>query len=395
MDSLLAVLVATTVLLPASTGGVLVADTDVPVEGEGAVELTPSPGTNGELYASVVDGKLVLHLDRLSDDAVTRVDHVFTITARGDQAVVVWIEHDAEATTFYRGTNPSNALDDGSRVRLEPGETVAVGVFTDSRERDAELSEITVHAAFPTATREEPRRDTVTPTHVRVTSMSVLPDHLVAGENATVFVTVENVGDVRAEMTVELLVDGISVDQRVLSLDQRETMVITFERTFQRPGTFTVRVGPHARTVIVEPPEEPAPLFAVTDVIVQPRTVQTGESVSISASIQNDGAVSGTFTAELSTGGVVTSTSSVFVPAGEATTVTFTRPFETAGVRSVAVSGVGGGSVTVRSPGPLLPRALIPSKTQAVGLSLTVLAVFLAWRRDLREQLVEYARSKL
>lgn len=456
------VTVASTALLLVSTVGVAAATTDVVSDSDGSIELAPHSSDNGDKYASIEDGELVMTLDGLPDDAVTRADEVFMITATGDRAVTVWIEHDDEATTFYQGTDTSNTLDDGGSVTLDPGETVDVGLVVDTRVSDAGPDSITVHAEFEedstdsadsgdstdsdddTATDDSSGSDSSSDTggssgsggssgtgdspvtdepsnepddssdeddstggtgdseetddesaDIRVVSLSVGDNRLSVGETTTVRAPVENIGSATGAETIELLVDGISVDSQPVTLDAGASRTITFDRTFQRPGEKTVRVGPHTQTIVVEEPTEPAPLYKVTDVSVSPTVVGAGDPVTITATLENAGSQGGTFTAELATDGAVTATASTFVPAGETATITFERTFQSGGVRSIAVSGVEGATVYVRPAVPLEDRILAPSQTQAAGVSVAALAALLAWRRNPREQLASFVHSKL
>lgn len=390
------VFVASALIVLLGGGGLAVADTDVPVDGDGAVELAPHSGPNGQYATIGEEGELRIDFEGLLDDSTTRADDVFNVTASGDRTVEIWIEHDAEATTFYRDADPTAAIDDGSRTIVAPGETIEVGIFTDTRHPDVNPTTITIYATFVEPEDDPDPEPGVSPrSDIRVVNLSVAEERLVAGENTTVTATVENRGDATGEETITLFVDGIDVDRQTVMLAPGEETRLDFDRTFQLPGEYTIRVGDHTATIVVEEPEAPAPLFSVVDVSVDPTTVEPGEPVTVTATITNTGERDGTFIAELSVDRAVQASTTTFVPAGENSTVVFERTFDTDGERAIAVSGIEGETVSVRSPSALPDRILTPTQTQVAAISVTALVVLLLWRREWRNQFIEWIKSNL
>lgn len=385
MNTRLAVLAVSVGIVLVSGPGVAAVDMDIPIESDGTIELAPHPGPNGE-YVTIEDGEPVVRFDRLVVDTVTRADDVFTITAADDRPLEVRIEHDADAVAFYRDGDPDKRIDDGERVTLEPGERIDVGITVDTREPKTDLESIVID----TETHDESDDSA----DVQVASLSVADKRLAAGETTTITAEVENVGSKSGEASIELTVDGIDVDWRSVFFEDEESREVTFDRTFQQTGEFTVQVDSHRKTVVVEEPDETTAVFAVTDVSVEPTSVEPGAPVTVTAVVENHGDADGTFTAELATGGVVRSTATVFVPAGETNTVTFERTFETDGTRPIAVSGTSGDDLRVESASSLDVR-VIPSRTQAIGVSVAALVIVLFWRQHLGERLSSLARSKL
>lgn len=72
--------------------------------------------------------------------------------------------------------------------------------------------------------------------------LAVEPNHVVAGEPATVSVAVANVGTANGGTTLELAINGIEA-ATALELDPGEREVVAFEVTVDEPGEYTVTVS--------------------------------------------------------------------------------------------------------------------------------------------------------
>jgi len=258
-------------------------------------------------------------------------------------------------------------------VRLDPGESVGVGLTVDStQDLDGDYFTIRIE-------NEDDKSASI-----GVTNVSVEPQEIVAGETTTVSVTVENSGDARGIQTVRLEVDGVVVAQRDVRLSAGETQVVTFERTFEQVGAFDISVSTvrgvtvyttdAGRMTVRQPPNGPA--FDVTEATVSPTDIDPGGAVDVTATVANVGDQDGTFTAELAIDGIVYQSRPITVAAGEEATVTFTRQITREGTLSVTVSGVGAGTVTVGSSGGSVQetaqRYLANPATATVGVAALV-----------------------
>lgn len=87
----------------------------------------------------------------------------------------------------------------------------------------------------------------------------------------------------------------------------------------------------------------------VTDATLSATEVQVGDTVEVTAVIENKGSAAGEFTAELDIDGTTVASQTVELGAGEQTTITFTTSFEEAEDYTVSVSGTVAGTVSVTS----------------------------------------------
>ena len=115
--------------------GAVMQDGDEVWQGEGIV-LSPHDGPNGG-YASIGDdGNLSVNLadsDALNANAVTRIEGIFDATNRGTESRLVWITHDAAERVEFHADGSGSMQGVEQAVRLEPGETVVVGLVADTR----------------------------------------------------------------------------------------------------------------------------------------------------------------------------------------------------------------------------------------------------------------------
>ncbi|MDT3435415.1 CARDB domain-containing protein [Haloarcula sp. 1CSR25-25] len=108
--------------------------------------------------------------------------------------------------------------------------------------------------------------------------------------------------------------------------------------------------------------------FEVTDATVDPTTVTKGEAAEVTATVENNGNRSGTFTAELTRNGTVTQTSDLSVDAGSTRDVTFAVEPAATGGYDLSVNGVDAGTLTVNDPASFeVVRADLDEGTVEVG----------------------------
>ena len=78
---------------------------------------------------------------------------------------------------------------------------------------------------------------------VSVSGTSIGSSSVAAGETVTISATVENQGSAEGETTIPLLIGGEQVDERTVTVGAGETTTVTFEHTFDEPGSETVSVA--------------------------------------------------------------------------------------------------------------------------------------------------------
>jgi DNA-directed RNA polymerase subunit F len=133
-----------------------------------------------------------------------------------------------------------------------------------------------------------------------VSSLSISPETVEPGEVVTISVNVENVGTGTSTYTVNLKIDGTTEEstQLTLAADEDETVTWTVSKTAAK--TYDVDVNGLTGSFTVEEPVPPVPAeFELSNLVVSPASVETGETVTVSVTVANVGEESGSYTAEL------------------------------------------------------------------------------------------------
>jgi DNA/RNA endonuclease YhcR with UshA esterase domain len=154
-------------------------------------------------------------------------------------------------------------------------------------------------------------------------------------------------------------------------------------------------VSPGLSVFAVSTAQAQQPAFAVPDATLGSTEIATGDSVDVTATVENTGDGSGTFTANLTVDGEVVTQESVTVDAGSSETVTFTRTFEETGTYDVGVSGTSAGTLTVsEEPTTTTTTATTTDEVSALGdvnlvllgllalIAAAIVGVFLYRRRE-------------
>jgi len=111
------------------------------------------------------------------------------------------------------------------------------------------------------------------------------PIRLVTDETLVVDVVVENAGGAAGTYNATLAVNGTAVTASQGRLAAGERVVVPLSHTFTDPGRYEVSVDGESVTVVVTEPGR----ATVTDVSVSSLTVRQGESVTVTATVANDG----------------------------------------------------------------------------------------------------------
>jgi len=181
--------------------------------------------------------------------------------------------------------------------------------------------------------------------NVSLRSATLSSDRVRDGESVDVIATVENTGRRAGSIPLALRVDGETVETRNVTVGAESSKTVTFTRTFASPDAFDVAVnGLGAGTLTVE--ERPANL-SVRSVTLDRERIGAGESVTVRATVANDGSRNGTLRIEFTVNGSVVDTRNVTVPPEGSQTVNVTQAFEEAGTFSIAANGVEAGTLTV------------------------------------------------
>ena len=81
------------------------------------------------------------------------------------------------------------------------------------------------------------------PAELKVASLSVIPPEVEAGEGATVEVQIENTGGSKGVYIAILTVDGVTVEEKDITVAPNTTDTVSFQLVKETPGTYKIAIG--------------------------------------------------------------------------------------------------------------------------------------------------------
>lgn len=190
----------------------------------------------------------------------------------------------------------------------------------------------------------------------QVDFLTVMPQEVAAGEEATVTVNIQNTRATEGTYHATLLVNNKVVEARDISLAAREGQTISFRITEDVPGIYKVEVGELACTLKVLKPAE----FELISLGVNPKVIKVGEEATVTVNLKNRGEAGGTYSLSLSIDGEVIETRDVTLAGGGTKPVTFSISQDLPGTYSIEIGGLAG-SLKVIQP------VRLPTGTYVLG----------------------------
>lgn len=237
------------------------------------------------------------------------------------------------------------------------------------------------------------------PASFTVSNLNVSPTTVDSGKVVTITAIISNTGELAGTCQVTLQVNGVTEDTEDINIDGGVSKMVTFTTSKIAAGTYTITVTTPTGSVngsfsvrAAQVPPKPAE-FVLGDLKISPTTVESGNSVTISATVINTGDLSSSYQVVLKIDDATEATRDLTVAGGASQTVTFTA-IKPAGTHTVKVIGGDAkeltGSFTVKAPPaeiqPPPPKAgiawwvwliVVVAALAVIGL----LTYFLWWRR--------------
>lgn len=186
-------------------------------------------------------------------------------------------------------------------------------------------------AATPPATPTTPL-----PAKFEVTSLSVTPDEIVAGEQFTVKASIKNVGEVQGTYSANLKVDDLIVDTKDITVSAGKTETVSFTRKIEIAGTHTVQLDSSSYNFTVLKTGK----LQVKSVVVEPKLILSGQTAKVEAVVENAGEAKGTFRVTLKVNGMGIDGRLIDIAAAATDKVSFTVVRDIPGSYDISVEGV-------------------------------------------------------
>lgn len=193
---------------------------------------------------------------------------------------------------------------------------------------------------------EAPKPPNVSTGSTRSSGTNVNP-----GESFTVSIDYSNPEASFAIHNAELKVDGKVIDSKFVTVFPGKNETVTFAVTISTEGTHIVEID--GKTIPITVSATPSAVFVLSNLKIDPSSVEVKKTVTISAKVENTGTKTAAFTAVLSINGRKVDEETVTLNGGESTTITFTTSNDQPGTYSVSLGDLSG-TYTVSEVFPIL-----------------------------------------
>jgi hypothetical protein len=188
-----------------------------------------------------------------------------------------------------------------------------------------------------------------------VSSITVTPSTIVAGESIVVEASFSNVGGSEGLYTANLTLDGELQDIKNVLVASGATEKVSFTCRVEDAGIHTIGLAGLKTQVTALKPAE----FKISTLSIIPAKVLTGQEATIKIDVSNIGEVEGTYTATLNVNGIKTDAKEVKLAGGKTDTVIFNLMNEISGSYNIEVGGMVG-----------TLKVLKPAEFEVVSLSV-------------------------
>lgn len=171
------------------------------------------------------------------------------------------------------------------------------------------------------------------------------------GEKARVDILYSNTGKAIGAVNVTLYADNVALKSWLITPKAGESGTLTYYISFDSEGTHIVKVGGSAFTITVSTAAQPAK-FEASELSVNPTSLKTGETVSISVKVKNAGGESGSYDLTLKINGQHAGMKTVSLGPGESTTIMFSYTPASEGAYSIEVNGLSGTFTATKAEEP-------------------------------------------
>jgi hypothetical protein len=177
------------------------------------------------------------------------------------------------------------------------------------------------------------------PANLVLTNLAITPNEVAPGETVTASIDISNQGDLTGTYPVSLMLDGIVIQNRNVSINGGASETVVFTIIAGAADEHQVSLGGLTGTFVVKEPSAAAS-FTVSGLTIEPTSVNAGEKANISVYIRNSGDLAGNYTLTLSVDDVTVETREVTLDGGGSMTVGFTFTTVIAGSHQVNINGL-------------------------------------------------------
>jgi hypothetical protein len=218
------------------------------------------------------------------------------------------------------------------------------------------------------------------PVYAQYSGLIVYPAQVGANEPVTVSVNVKNTGDLAGDCTVDLIVNGATEESKKVTLEGGAQIEVSFTVTKATVGIYNLSVGSLKGTFVIFTSLKPAAIN-VKSLQISKVSVKPGEEVTVNATLENAGELSGNYTLVFNLDGVEKDSYNIALEGGKTLfkTVKFSSSVE--GTHTVTVGGESVRFVVEKAQVAQTGIDGYPYESVLIGLMLVVL-ILIVYRKS-------------
>jgi hypothetical protein len=225
-------------------------------------------------------------------------------------------------------------------AQLEGGETLTLTFMAS----EAIEGNHTVIIEDLTASFKVSQEAPIRKAELRLTNLVTSRKEVQIGDPITVSVTATNIGDETGEFSLELFINDAKRETKTIQLNGDETTSVQYEIVENTEGNYEVRLGTLTTsfTVTSEAQTAKPAEFKLSELTINPSSIISGESVTISVKVTNIGEITGNHTVDLEIDGTIRNTKTITVGGQASVDVEFKTSESSSGSFNVKIGELTG-----------------------------------------------------
>ncbi|MBM4447358.1 MAG: hypothetical protein FJ023_08460 [Chloroflexi bacterium] len=177
-----------------------------------------------------------------------------------------------------------------------------------------------------------------TPPSFEIISLNVTPPEVAAGDTATITIQVKNTSGMSGIYPATLVLDGVSIQTKVIEIGSRKTAAISFTVSKDKPGIYNIKVNDQSGIFKVLKPAN----LIMTNLYPTPLIATPGQTMTVSVDVTNTGEATGSQSVAFTVDGSQVESKEIKVAPGATEKLSFTTAKNTAGIYSVKLGSLPG-----------------------------------------------------
>jgi len=209
-------------------------------------------------------------------------------------------------------------------------------------------------------------------------NLTVDPPIMEPGENVTISIEIQNVGDAPGNYTLSFQLNGALKEHKIIFLNEHAKTTVSFIVTTDIIGTHFIEIDNLKNNFTVTTAPTPAE-FEISNISVSPTYVESGDTVIFSVLVSNVGEEPGNYTVNLKVSGTSEEMRTITLPGDASVPVIFEVMRNVSKTYPVEINGLHGSFTVVSTPTPakfivtdleIFPEEVSPGEMIRISVSI-------------------------